>query len=530
MKLSINGFGFGYPGYDNLINNFNLSLVLGQKCVLLGYNGVGKSSVLKAVWESGFLKDRRVKLPLRRTYLCQEIDNSVNLNPQDIRQSFYELQFESESSAVQYLAKSTDFENNLFEWFSESVCALPNDFQRRLNLNLFDLKLSPLSMAGNYSDLSPGTKKKLLIAILFATDPQLIIVDELTNHLDSESIKIVTNWVNQSNAAMLIVDHSESFLKSLGRVDYLFLPNNKQREVMSFPDTDFETVLGKIEDIKIRQEIEQEIVLRRKKQLESQLELARHRARVFNSDIGSLATNIKNKLKWEVEQNTVLQELDLRKEVVFQNSSNKDKIKKDLLFGIDNLQYLIGKDRFATISEQKIYKGEKIRIIGPNGRGKSTLLGLIRLSLDGKIAQSPQYLQGKVEFGNQSNKPKIFVLEQVTGYGHNLSIQSFLQDQTKMQVWEMTSLLKNLELSKFDISSNLSHLSVGEFIRLQLGILSKVIAKTDLLILDEPGNFLDIFTQQALLKMLQGYRCCLIFVTHDQSLAHKIGYEREIEL
>ena len=96
-----------------------------------------------------------------------------------------------------------------------------------------------------------------------------------------------------------------------------------------------------------------------------------------------------------------------------------------------------------------------------------------------------------------------------------------------MMGYEISGFLKKIELQKFDATSHLGHLSMGEFIRLELGILAKIQHKLKLLILDEPGNFLDIFTQQALIKLLKSYTGALLIVTHDQNLAGKLAIQEQ---
>jgi ATPase subunit of ABC transporter with duplicated ATPase domains len=99
-----------------------------------------------------------------------------------------------------------------------------------------------------------------------------------------------------------------------------------------------------------------------------------------------------------------------------------------------------------------------------------------------------------------------------------------------MMPFEYDRFLKKIELAKFKAVDNLGHLSMGETIRLQLGVLALKAQNLKLLILDEPGNFLDIFTQEALIKLLHSYKSSLILVTHDEILANKIGFTDTFEL
>ena len=92
--FNIINFQFSYPGRDLLINNFNLALEKGKKYVILGENGVGKSSVMRAIWERSFLSKNEIKFPIAKAYLSQDIPEINNFNPHKITESFYDLLYQ----------------------------------------------------------------------------------------------------------------------------------------------------------------------------------------------------------------------------------------------------------------------------------------------------------------------------------------------------------------------------------------------------------------------------------------------------
>jgi ATP-binding cassette subfamily F protein uup len=166
-----------------------------------------------------------------------------------------------------------------------------------------------------------------LLSILFATDPKVILADEITNHLDLETVQIVTNWIQNSRASMLLVDHNQDFLNTISR-HFLFLPNNQKRQIINLPGMSFDEVLVYLDDLQARQKIEQDQFLRRKKQLEKQIEMLRFRAEVFNADVGSAMKAAQTKFQKEIVENQIAYEQDLRKNVVFKSQANQAKIKK----------------------------------------------------------------------------------------------------------------------------------------------------------------------------------------------------------
>jgi ATPase subunit of ABC transporter with duplicated ATPase domains len=203
-----------------------------------------------------------------------------------------------------------------------------------------------------------------------------------------------------------------------------------------------------------------------------------------------------------------------------------------LLIEVKDLEFLIGSNKSQLVSRFKLYQHQRVQIQGPNGRGKSTLLKFIqaRLEKGGEFHKDlDQYLRGEINIFNLERQ-QIFSLQQVTNYPVDYSLESYLQAHTDLMSYHIPNFLKNLELHKFSNHSNLSHLSMGEFIRLQLGVLARIQHTIKLLILDEPGNFLDVFTQKALVHLLQNYTGALLIVSHDPKLVAQIDIEESLEL
>lgn len=96
--------------------------------------------------------------------------------------------------------------------------------------------------------------------------------------------------------------------------------------------------------------------------------------------------------------------------------------------------------------------------------------------------------------------------------------------------YQIKNFLKNLKLEKFSEDAHLNKFSLGEYVRLQFGILGLLSDQIKLLILDEPGSFLDIFTQKALVEMLSEYTDSWILITHDQALAQNLEIDQIFEI
>ncbi len=522
--FKINNFSFAHAGSEYLLNGLYLNLEAGEKVVLLGSNGVGKTSILQALWEASFEKTNQVQFSLSKAYFTQDIPESLNLQPQKPNTSVYEILYEIWNDK---LPAGLDVLN----WLAESVNTLPKDFNERLNLNLFDMKLAPGFLAPEFSQLSPGTKKKLLLAILFASDPEVILADELTNHLDKEAIDVLILWLQKARGRLLLVDHNQEFLEAVAR-HFLFLPNNRERKVLNFPNLSFSETMAELDVLESRQKEDAIHLERRQKFFEKAIETAQWKATTFDSTTaGARVGQMQKRLEREVTNNSLQDEFDAQKRVDFvAKVDSKVKIKADCLVSIQDLAYKIGTKREQLITEFKLYHGQRVRLTGPNGSGKSTLLKLITSAIyKHDLHQEDQYVSGVIEILNLTSK-QLFVLEQVTNYPHSYKLQEYILRHTDFQTYGIMPFLRQLELDKFKLDSPINHLSMGEFIRLQLGLCARILGNLKLLVLDEPGNFLDVFTQKALVNLLQKYRGSLLLVSHDEALVKKVQVEEEFGL
>jgi ATP-binding cassette, subfamily F, member 3 len=522
-----------YPGSDNLLNNTSFTMDTGHKYTLLGYNGVGKSSILRDIWEKAIMHSKQVSLPVKTCYLPQHLPSELDFKITRLKEfpSYYDLIYQWLELEYKEQSAELGFNDNLLSWYLDVSSELPPTFEQDFERNIFDLGLSTGFWDQSFVNLSAGTKKKIFLALIFASNPELIIIDELTNHLDKKAIEVVSKWVQNSKSTMLIVDHNAEFLQSTMN-NFLFLSNNKERKWSFYPNIGYSDFMQLLDDKRESQALAQKQLDRKRKALDKQLEFLQWRADVFNADIGAAARTIKHKMEWEVDSNPLNDEKDLRVAVRMVGAKTKSsKPKSNLLINIQSLEYIVGVNSTQSIAELSIYKGDRLWITGGNGRGKSTLLNLILSSIDNSLLSHPQFINGTISLGTTFDRTKVFTIAQNQSYGSPMSIQEFIRERVKLEWFEINGLLKALGFAdKYNFETNVSQLSLGEFIRLQLGILGKNLENYELIILDEPGNFLDVFTQQALVDMLDKYKGGLLLVTHDQVLGDKLNMTEVVEL
>ena len=535
--IQTSSLSFSFENSHNIIQNLNLKIENGEKYAILGPNGVGKTTILNLIWQQSFLKKHKSKavLDLHRAFLTQDIPNILPSEILHGKSDFFQIQFEIFNQLVESGSNSRNetFQinyDNFLSWYLEVIeTSIPNykaNFQN--NLAIFGLNLR--NLASEYSQLSPGTKKKILISSLLATEPTSILCDELSNHLDAEAVDSLIQILTKTKASILLVDHSSIFLNKLIQ-NWVYVPLNQDREPVIFKNVSYFEVLNELENRRRHQQKVLKNLNSKQRKLESSLKMQQDRVRIYGSNVGAAVKSLAKRIDIEVTQNSLHGSLDKAQDFSFKKNSKKDKAKKDIQINVKNLQFKIGTEAVQNILEFKLYHGEKARVFGKNGRGKTSFLQLIIQKLSRKnLAQNPQFLSGEIEVSQILDEQNIFVFQQVSNYPEGETLQSFILSKLQWQDYQVSGFLNKIRLEKFNAKTPLNNLSLGEFVRLQFGILAESISNLKLIILDEPGNFLDIFTQKALTNLISNYTGSLLLVTHDNYLASQINLDKQFEL
>jgi ATP-binding cassette, subfamily F, member 3 len=267
---------------------------------------------------------------------------------------------------------------------------------------------------------------------LFATNPDFILIDELTNHLDTESIQVITDWLKDYTGTILLIDHNQEFLEK-NVTNYIYIADNLNRELTFYSNKSYSEVINLLSDKEKEDQLKLKNVEKRKLFLEKNLEHLRFRAEVFNANVGTLISNVKKKIKREVDENEIIYNLDLRKQVNFEKNGLNTKIKKNLIFSVKDLKFKIGAKKTQYIEEFKIYKGERVWIQGKNGSGKSTFLKLMQSASNQQLNNEDQYLSGVFSFGDSYDSQKIYSLEQNIKYGLDTTIDKYILLSHKLE-------------------------------------------------------------------------------------------------
>ena len=448
-----------------IFSNLELYLHIGDRACLIGVNGSGKSTLLKVINSTQSLDSGQIyQAPgAHVSYLTQE-NNIV-----------------SEKTARVWLQENT-------------ICQYDEN-----NISIFlDLLKIPTNIQINC--FSGGQKKRLALAQALIKESKILLLDEPTNHLDIEAIKWLENYLVNYKGAIVCISHDKKFLENIStkilwlHKGYLHSTNKNfkyfldwQEEILSNQQKELEKLKKKLTQESLW--LMQGISARRKR---NQLRL----------------TNL-YKLREQIKQNTA-QELKL-------TINQSDKVKKSkLILEAEALScYKQGKPLFKDFN-LKIIKGERIGIMGPNGCGKSSLLKMLikELNPDEGSVKHTQALQIAYFSQNRDevNKEKT-ILQNLCPEG----AEYVVFNNRKMHA---AGYLKKFLFDPKTINDKANILSGGQINRL---LLAKILLQeSNLLVLDEPTNDLDMESSEILLEFLQDYKGTIIVVSHDRDFLENL--------
>ena len=526
--LILQNISYKHPNKDLLFDNINLSLNQHQKVALIGNNGVGKSTLLRLIAKEITASDGQL---------------IVGSPPFYIPQIFGQYNHLTIAEALGIAGKLTAFQHILDGKATESNMLLLDDdwtIEERCHEALSYWKLSEFDLNQRLENLSGGQKTKVFLAGIAIHEPDLVLLDEPSNHLDTVARELLYNYITTTSNTLLVVSHDRKLLNLLDTVcelskngistyggNYDFYAAQKQKELISLAH-----------DVKSKEKALRKAKEKERETTERQQKLdARGKKKQEKSGI---ATIMMNTLRNNAEKSTskikgvhaekiggISQELqDLRKEL-----PDIDRIK----FGFDNSTLHKGKVLVNATAinfyyhDRQLWKsnltfqfnsGERIALKGQNGSGKTTLIKLILGDLKPQI--------GKLF---QAVNKSIYIDQDYSLIDNTLSIYEQAEKfNSSLKEHEIKIRLSRFLFSKEDWNKSCSSLSGGERMRLMLCCITISSQSPDMIILDEPTNNLDIQNIEILTAAINEYQGTLMVVSHDESFLEQVNITRTIWL
>ncbi|EIL8447928.1 ATP-binding cassette domain-containing protein [Clostridium perfringens] len=486
-----------------LANNVSLGINEGEKIGLIGVNGTGKSSFLKIVAgveepdEGTVTKGNRVRIE----YLAQtpDYDDNATVLEQVFKGNSEEMRILREyEELLEKIDKGEVKEND-----SERLIRLQGKIDA---LNLWDMeseaknvltKLGITNFEEKVGNLSGGQKKRIMLAAALITPCELLILDEPTNHLDNETISWLEEYLNSRKGALLMITHDRYFLD---RVTNRILELDRGR-LFSY-DGNYSVFLEKkMERIAIEKASEE----KRQNLMRKELVWVRR---------GAKARTTKQKARLQRFDELVNQEGFIENENI-EISVMGTRLGKKII-EIEHLNKSFGDKKIVDDFNYIVLRSDRIGIVGPNGIGKSTLMGMI----EGKVApDSGEIIKGetvKIACFSQEDThmhPEMRAIDYIKEAGE------YLQTATGERITASQMCEKFL----FDGTlqwTMIGMLSGGE--RRRLHLLRVLMEAPNVLLLDEPTNDLDIETLNRLEDYLDDFGGVVITVSHDRYFLDRI--------
>lgn len=514
--IAINNLTFEI-GARKLYDEANWHIKPGNKIGLIGANGTGKTTLLKLIVgdyspTSGSIsmaKDLKIGY-LNQDLLSYQSDNSILLVAMEAFSQQNQLHAE-----IQELLKKleNDYNDNLIQKLSDKQSefeALDGyNIEYRAHEILAGLGFSEKDQNRPLSEFSGGWRMRVMLAKILLQNPDILLLDEPTNHLDLPSIKWLENYLQAFEGAIVIVSHDRYFLDRI--IDTTVESKRGKLNVYAGNYSFYLEEKALREEIQTNQFKNQQAKIKQEEKL-----IDRFRAKA------SKAKMVQSRIKALERMERVDEVEDDNPTVNFQFTFSKPSGRH--VVTLKNIHKSYPDLKILEATDAVIEKGDKIALIGANGKGKSTLLKI--------IAGTDKSFQGESELGHNVTMT-FFAQHQLEALHLENTILSELQAfAPKHTETELRSLLGCFLFTGDDVFKKIKVLSGGEKSRVALS--KALTADANFLVLDEPTNHLDIQSVNILIQALQQYEGTCIVVSHDRyfldHVANKIWYIEDYQI
>ena len=490
-------------GEKPLFENIGFGINKGQKTALVATNGSGKSTLLKILAGKEPYDDG--KLSFRKNISVAYLEQQPL---QGVQASIMDVIFESDSPLMKTVKRyeqavravqrdpSPKVQQELTNAISEMDSISAWNYESEVKEILGKLQIDDLEQS--VATLSGGERKKVALCMVLLSNSEVLLLDEPTNHLDIQMIEWLENYLSKANQSLLVVSHDRYFIDAIS-TDIYELDNCTINKYHG----NFAYYLEKKAERQQQQAAWQAKARNLyKKELEWIRRMPQARGTKSRSRIEAFE-QLEQQLQQKVEQES-------------KTFSVKSRRIGSKILEINNITKTYD-DRVIIDDFSHTYKrGDKIGIVGSNGCGKTTFLEVItgKAKADrGKVTIGQTITIGYFTQNTPTEKPDTRVIDIIRRSTDSIT----LADGTHLSASQYLTYFGIPPQKQF---TEYSLLSGGE--RRLLFLLEILITNPNFLILDEPTNDLDIYTQMKLENFLEDYDGCLLVVSHDRHFLDRI--------
>ena len=496
-------------GYDAtpLFEGVSFELRAGERVGFVGPNGAGKTTLLKAIAEPDLLDTGKVQLHAgaRLGTLRQVAEFPAGRTIfQEAKSAFDELlaaQDEFIRTAEQLAEAKTDAErkqlSDRYDRLHEQLQS-QDGFQldNRVEEVLSGLNFQEADWHRDANTFSGGQQRRLLLAKILLAAPDVMLLDEPSNHLDIKTTRWLEDYLVRQPQGMIVVSHDRYFLDKVTNKTFEL----HDRRISVFPG-------NYTQYVRLRDEKHDRLL----KEYEAQREyIEKQEEYIRRAHYGQLAKQAQSRVKTLDK----LDRVDKPTKVSGPNIHLGDAVRSgDIVFHVEDLTKRFGdKTLFEDLSFD-ILRGRRVGILGPNGCGKTTLL---RILLGEETPTKGKVQRGHLVFlGYLDQHLKMLDDEK------SLMRAVWPEDDPSQTEQKMRDLLGSFGLQGEIVEQPVKSLSGGERSRAALARLT--VEGANVLILDEPTNHLDIWACDSLEQAVQAFEGTLICVSHDRYFLNRVA-------
>jgi len=510
--ISVDNLAVEFSGHT-LFSDVSFVINENDKIALMGKNGAGKSTMMKII--AGVQQGTRghVRHPKDAViaYLPQHLLTDDNCTVvEEASKAFkhvFDMRDEMEALNKQ-LETRTDYDSDEYMKIIEKVSELGEVFYALEEVNyeaevekaLKGLGFKQSDFTRATSEFSGGWRMRIELVKILLQKPDLILLDEPTNHVDIESVIWLEDFLLNKAKAVVVISHDKAFIDNI---------TNRTIEV----------TMGKIYDYKANYTHYLQL---RKERLSHQIK-AHQEQQKFIADNKAFIERFKgtfSKTNQVTSRERMLEKLEIIEIDEVDKSALRLRFPPAVRSGdypviAEGLSKSYGDHVVFSGANMTIERGEKVSFVGRNGEGKSTMIKAIMGEID---------YEGKCDLGHNA-KVGYFAQNQAALLDEELTVFQTVDDVAEGDIrTNIKNILGRFMFGGDDIDKKVANLSGGE--KTRLAMVKLLLEPVNVLILDEPTNHLDLKSKDVLKEALQAFDGTLILVSHDrdflQGLSQKV--------
>ncbi len=497
-------------GSNTILEEINFDIKNSEKIAIVGRNGSGKTSLLKAIVDNDMLEtglgeeELQVVRIGKPTIGYQEqhafSDLEVTLIDELLKVYSPIIKLEEKIKRLE-LDMVENATNKMIEDYTDTLERYKlmggYEYKKEYEVALLKFGFTDSDKYKKLGEFSGGQRTKISFLKLLLSKPDILLLDEPTNHLDIVTVEWLENYLKNYPKALVVVSHDRMFLDNVVNIVY---------------DIEYSSLTkykGNYSSFEIQKKMNYEKQLQDYEYQQKEIKRLKEIADRFRYK-PTKASMALSKLR-KIEQMQLVdkpQNYDIK---TFNTDLKIDKESSKIVLTVRDLEFGYNGDSLGKTSFE-VYRGQKLAIIGENGKGKSTLIK----TLMGVIPK----ISGKFNYGYNVNKE--YFDQQI----EFLNEENTIYDEYSMAFPNEEPLQIRKTLGAFlfvgeDVFKKIKTLSGGEKVRLAL---CKIMKKSpNMLLLDEPTNHLDIIGKENLEDLLVSYEGSLVFVSHDRYFINKVA-------